>query len=156
MNKKAQTGTTLTWFVAVIALFFILLIFLIFFGALNAAREKNSISLSESSHMNYESFRGLVGFLESDYEGQTVSDYLSSTNFDWKRVDQDLRDNLPRDDCYNYFLILDDVTLLRFIEGADYALKVSSVNPDNGRDEVNYFKFLLGKKIIKFYGRYRC
>ena len=85
MDKQAQIGSTITWFVAIITIFLILIIFLVFSGAIAAQKiswndmifgAKNSTG--EESPTTYFNFRGAVVFLESPYEQTIFRKYASS------------------------------------------------------------------------------
>lgn len=88
MNKHAQIGSTISWFFAVIAIFIILLIFLVFSGAI--AAQKVSImkvvgdkivailSSSEESYTTpYFDLRGAIVLLESPHGTETNRQYFS-------------------------------------------------------------------------------
>ena len=84
-GKKAQIGSTISWFVAVITIFLILAIFLVFSGLIAVQKISwsdmifgSDDSVSGKSSMNYFNLRGAVVFLESPYENKTIRQYASS------------------------------------------------------------------------------
>lgn len=84
MNKRAQIGSTITWFFAIIAIFLILIIFFVFSGVMAAKKiaysEKFTNDLiSSSEDVNYFSLRAATVFLESPYKNETRREYFSSS-----------------------------------------------------------------------------
>mgnify|MGYP001566716813 CR=1 FL=1 len=69
-NKTGQVGITITWFVAFIVIFFIMLIFtgIVASVALKKGVGKNDIYTIQSGFSKVESQRNLMGFLNSEVE----------------------------------------------------------------------------------------
>lgn len=117
-NKSGQLASGLGWFVATIIIFFILVVFLTFSGiiAIDPTHDPNLIEVvsEETGRMNYESFRGLVSFLEGssiNSDGETVLmrdliiyETLNKYGRDEKK--ELIEESLVFGDCFSYYLIL--------------------------------------------------
>ena len=116
MNKQAQVGSTITWFFAVIATFLILLIFLVFSGAI--AAQKVSVrdlvlGIDESGQTystNYFSFRTLVLLLESPLNSEKVFSIISEPKYFVSGLNYrtEILEVFEGEDCSNIYLLVFD------------------------------------------------
>lgn len=100
MDKKGQIGETLTWMVAFVIIFFIIILFLAATNYLSNARSSSSIDFVNYSTGKYALSRELNAFVNSGSEWK-VSDYLASDKFDKDSFKEYLSNYFERKiDCY--------------------------------------------------------
>jgi hypothetical protein len=110
-NKRAQIGSTISWFFAVITIFLILIVFLVFVAFSGIVKIGNIKEVKDSSNiptMNYVSFRGASFLLEKNNFNEKI--IYSGTFFPDIYLE-----SLTQKDCYDYNLSLGGEN--SFIEG---------------------------------------
>lgn len=110
MNKRAQIGSTISWFFAVIAIFLILLIFLVFTATIGVQKSLGQKGVENSEGkvvMDFLSFRGASFLLENpDGDYGNLRNHLVTY-----RVNQIeptfLLETFSQKKCYTYYVYAD-------------------------------------------------
>ncbi len=125
-SRKAQIGTTLTWIVAFVIIFFIMLLFFVGCAFLSGEKfvsmKKNIISLDEEQNLeSLHSQRLLAKILNTLVdEGKTIKDLI----FEWqlsgsedvkKKIEEEVESILDNENVDSYFFSVDS-------NGRDYIL----------------------------------
>lgn len=82
LNKSGQIADTLTWMVAFVIIFFIIILFLAATSYLSNARSTSSLELANYSFGGHALSMELSAFVNSANGEWTVYDYLASDGFD--------------------------------------------------------------------------
>ena len=157
-GKKAQLGTTMTWFVAFIIIIFIIFIFLIFTSSISL---QNIISFEGDSKTSFfkntdESlslYRVFFRFIDSPVGGgKKVADLFFEENF--KEVEGNFLKNefLKNEDCHLFSILDENNELLNLEKGFKTSEDFGDVLIGESLDEKNFeeasFEFYSHKRKL--------
>lgn len=105
MNKNATIGSTFSWFFAVIAIFIILLIFLVFSATIGIQRMSLSGEVKDiygNPTYNYPSFRGIAFLLENSDGFSPMRSKLAEPGINY--YPEMLIELFSQKNCFSYYL----------------------------------------------------